>query len=977
MLSFLTRAAVRRASVTLLLTAAILIFGAYAVTQLKQELTPSIDFPVITILTSYPGAESQTVADTISTPIEQAVSGVEGLQNVQSTSTNGVSIIIASFEYGTDMKGAAATIQSNLQSEALPQGATTPQVQTFNFASQPIVQLSLTSNSETPAQLAQLARDQIIPELSKINGVFSVDVSGGDTRQLVITLDPTKLAADKISVTQVIGALQANSLTVPGGTVDQNGFAIPVVTTHKFSSAQDVCTLLVGATPSAAAGSAGAASGATSSSATTLCSAPGAHPGQILLADVATVAQSDTPTDGISRTNGQPSVGIDITKTQDANTVTVSDAVHAQLSALKLPSDVSVVTLSDQATYITQSINDLVKEGLLGAGFAVLVIFLFLFNVRSTLVSAISIPMSLLVAFIVLYVAGISLNVLTLGGLAIAIGRVVDDAVVVLENIYRHVQLGERPRKAVITATREVGAAVTASTATTLAVFAPLAFVGGLVGEFFRPFAVAVVVALAASLLVALTVVPVLASYFVRPGRRARREAASGHAHEDNTWLQRIYTPVLRWSLGHRWIVVTVALILFVLSLSTLARIPTSFLSAGGPKTVIITIAPPPGADLQAISNEASKVENVLHSDSGVQQFQTTIGGSGSTAALRSLIGGGAGNTATITAILSSDADLEATASDLRSQLSAPAIASGYSITVTDSAASNNQFQVTLSGGDTAALDSAGKQVLGVVQHEANTANATSDASAVAPTVVVTVDPTKAALYGLTAAQVGQQVRAGLTSQTAVQMTTSDINNGQPTDVVVQVNTTSLQGAQGVDLANFPIFYAVGGRAGSVPLGGRHALDPAEPGGGDTRRWPAVGDDQRRHHRAEHRQGVGGPATEDQRPESAGEHHSQLRRHHVAAEHWVQRSDLRDARRDRAGLRAHGADLRVADRSVHSALRAATGGHRRVPGAAADRANAEHLGDDRPADAGGHRGDERHRAARHGEAAREARHVHA
>ena len=153
-----------------------------------------------------------------------------------------------------------------------------------------------------------------------------------------------------------------------------------------------------------------------------------------------------------------------------------------------------------------------------------------------------------------LYVAGISLNVLTLGGLAIAIGRVVDDAVVVLENIYRHVQSGERPRKAVISATREVGTAVTASTATTLAVFAPLAFVGGLVGEFFRPFALAVVVALAASLLVALTIVPVLASYFVRPGRRARREAASGHAHEDNTWLQRIYTPALRWSLGHRWI---------------------------------------------------------------------------------------------------------------------------------------------------------------------------------------------------------------------------------------------------------------------------------------------------------------------------------------------------------------------------------------------------------------------------------------
>src|SRR5262249_9258082 len=369
----------------------------------------------------------------------------------------------------------------------------------------------------------------------------------------------------------------------------------------------------------------------------------------IVLADVATVAQSDTPTDGIARTNGAPSVGIAVTKTQDANTVSVSDAVNAKLDDLKakLPSDVTITILQDQASFIKQSITGLVNEGLLGAGFAILVIFLFLFNIRSTLVSAISIPVSLLVAFLVLYVTGISLNVLTLGGLAIAVGRVVDDAVVVLENIFRHVQAGEPPRRAVLTATREVGTAVTASTATTLAVFAPLAVVGGLVGEFFRPFALAVVVALAASLLVALSIVPVLAKYLVRPGRRAvRAHQVDRSPSEGDTWLQRIYTPILRVALGHRMLTLGLAIVLFAASISTVARIPTSFLSTGSQKIIAITVSPPPGADIQAVSQEATKVEAVLHQDSRVKEYETTIGGGGSMQVLRALFIGGSGTSA-------------------------------------------------------------------------------------------------------------------------------------------------------------------------------------------------------------------------------------------------------------------------------------------------------------------------------------------
>jgi HAE1 family hydrophobic/amphiphilic exporter-1 len=813
----LTRLAVRKSTITLLLVVGILLFGGFATTQLQQELLPSVDFPVITILTTYPGAEPQTVADTVSAQVEQAVNGLPGLQTVQSTSINGESIVLATFDYGTDMQATQQTISSNLQGVSLPSGASAPQIKTFNLQSQPILQLSLSSNSETPAQLAQLARTQIIPALKTVAGVSNIDLLGGGARQLLIKLDPKKLAARGISVQQIVALLQQNSLTVPGGTVDSQGFSVPVVTNHQFQSVQDLCGLVVGGT---AAGTS-ARGGTTGTNPTALCQPIAHQPGQVLLEDVGAIQQSDNTTDGISRTNGVPSVGINITKAQSANTVTVANAVKSKLDDLKskLPGDVNIITLQDQSTFITQSINGLVREGLLGAGFAILVIFFFLLNIRSTLVTAISIPCSLLVAFIILYAANISLNVLTLGGLAIAIGRVVDDAIVVLENIYRHVQAGEPVRRAVMSAPREVGTAITSSTATTVAVFLPLAFIGGLVGQFFRPFALAVVTALAASLLVALTIIPALAKYFVRPSRKAAQALRRGQPlAEENTWLQRSYAPVLRWALGHRAITLIVAVVLFFVSIASVSRIPTSFLNQGSQKIVSITVSPPPGSDIQAVSTEAARVENVLHQDSSVKSYQTTIGGSGSLNALRSVVlGGGSSNSASIIVTLQDTADLEATTTELRSKLAAPDIAGRFFIEVQSFSAANSQFQVTLSSDDQQALKSAAQQVLSIVQNEANTANPSSDASAVAPTAFITVDPSRAALYGLTTAQVGQQIRADLAGQTAIQIVTNDFNSGQPTDVVVQMDTTGLASQQGIN--NLPIFYGAGGRSGVVALG--------------------------------------------------------------------------------------------------------------------------------------------------------------
>ncbi len=323
---------------------------------------------------------------------------------------------------------------------------------------------------------------------------------------------------------------------------------------------------------------------------------------------------------GVSRTDGQPSIGLAIAKTEQAATVEVAHAVQNRLDELlaDLPPGLEIVPILDQSTFIDQSIDGLVREGLLGALFAVLVIFLFLAHVPTTVVAALSIPLSVLVALGALKVGDLTLNIITLGALAVAVGRVVDDSIVVLENIYRHVRIGgEPPAQAVITATREVASAITSSTLTTVAVFLPLGLVGGITGQLFLPFAITVTVALLASLVVALTVTPVLGRYLV--GR------ATPGVHRDG-WLQRTYDRTLRWSLGHRPAVLGLAVASFVGAAVLVPSIPTAFLPAQADKFVLVNVAPDPGLSQERLLDATERIEEGLAADPEVTHYQTTLG---------------------------------------------------------------------------------------------------------------------------------------------------------------------------------------------------------------------------------------------------------------------------------------------------------------------------------------------------------------
>ncbi|HEY8294094.1 MAG TPA: efflux RND transporter permease subunit, partial [Micrococcaceae bacterium] len=482
------------------------IFGVITMGSLKQELIPSIEFPQITVVSSMPGASPAVVDKQVSEPLETALNAVEGLESSTSTSRSGASTINLSFTYGTNLDRARNQIDRAISNarRVLPDGVD-PQAIAGSISDFPIVFLAVSSDKPLSVLNADLQR-LAVPKLTKIDGVRGADVTGANSQHIAILPDPARLAAAGAGVAAISDALKNNGSLVPAGSLTEAGKSLSLQIGSPVDSLDAIRSLPLAGTKAAAGSSA------------------------VTIGDVASVALADDPATSITRTNGQPTLALSVTKKPEADTVTLSHQIQAELPDIQaaLGSNAKFTTVLDQAPFIEKSIRDLTTEGLLGLGFAVLVILLFLLSVRSTLVTAISIPLSLLITFIALWTTKYSLNILTLGALTIAIGRVVDDSIVVIENIKRHLSYGEDKRSAILSAIREVAGAVTASTLTTVAVFLPIAFVGNIAGELFRPFALTVTIALLASLAVSLTIVPVLAYWFLKSPRGAALPAAEG-----------------------------------------------------------------------------------------------------------------------------------------------------------------------------------------------------------------------------------------------------------------------------------------------------------------------------------------------------------------------------------------------------------------------------------------------------------------
>ncbi len=499
----LTRASLTHRTVAMLLSLLIIAVGVYAAGILKQELIPSMDIPRASIVAIYPGASPEVVERDVAKRLESAVRAVNGVTRVTSVSSSGAAQLRAEWDYGTSADKVVGDIRTAVDSTraAMPAEVTT-RVVAGSFDDIPVLVLAVSSDAD-PETFAAAVRDVVVPRMKTVRGVREVTLSGTQAKQVSITLRQDALTTYGVDPGTIGQFFAANATAIPAGTVRTGTDNLDVQVGRTFASVDDIKQLRLQGTD-----------------------------GPLELQQVADVAIQPVDSTTISRVNGKPSLTLMVTKTVDGNTVTVAQGVRALLPDLArgLGDNAAFATVFDQSPFIEQSIHDLTVEGGMGLAMAIFVILLFLGSLRPTLITALSIPLSLFIALVGLWVGGFTLNILTLGALTVAIGRVVDDSIVVIENIKRHNSLGHTGPDAIVAAVKEVAGAITSSTLTTVAVFLPIGLVGGQAGEMFRPFAVTVTVALLASLLVALTVVPVLASWFMGSGARPLTPAQQARA---------------------------------------------------------------------------------------------------------------------------------------------------------------------------------------------------------------------------------------------------------------------------------------------------------------------------------------------------------------------------------------------------------------------------------------------------------------
>ncbi|ANS79676.1 RND multidrug efflux transporter [Serinicoccus hydrothermalis] len=788
--------------------------GLWSAGNLPRELFPSLQFPVLVVATSTPGSSTSVVEEQVTEQVETAAQGLNNVVEVTSTSTDGFSTVLVELDYGTEIGTAQTDLQRAVLSlPDLPESAT-PQIFAGNIDDFPIIQLAA-SGGEDARDLVDRLERVVIPDIEDIDGVRSVTLSGVADRVVTVDMDEEAAEEQGVTLSTVSQVLQANGVVLPGGSVLDGETELPVQVGSRLTSAEQIAALpmlgqqAVASQQAAAqartqadeaqqaadeAADAAAASpqdpelaaqAAATAAAAEQAAAAVEQTGEVeipRLSDVATVTLEERDATAYTRTNGEPSVGLAITKTPDGNAVEISHELEAMQDDISTAlGGGELVTIYDGAPFIEESITDLATEGLLGLGFAILVVLVFLLSVRLTLVTAVSIPLSLLIALLGLQAAGYSLNILTLGALTISVGRVVDDSIVVIENIKRHVGRGDERRKAVVEATREVAGAITSATVATVAVFLPLGFVGGQVGELFRPFAVTVTLAMLASLLVALTIIPVLGFWFL--GRRTgggKHEPEAPQTAEDDSpdRLQRAYLPVLRTALGRPWLTVLLAVALLGGTGYAVTLLKTDFIGSTGENTLQATLTMPTGTTLDDTDEQAAEVEQWLSERDEVTSYQVTAGSTGGIEAV--FLGSGSG-TATFAVTLEDGADGETFGDEMTTAVELPEGATFTAQAGQQGGPSAAGLEVRVQGQDLDELRTVADEVTELMS-DAGALDVSNDLTETVPALRVQVDRPAAAEAGVAEAQLGQVVQAATDGATVGQV---EIDVSQ-VDVVVR-----------------------------------------------------------------------------------------------------------------------------------------------------------------------------------------------
>jgi len=767
---------IKRPVTMLMIVAIVLVLGFISLSKLGIDLYPNFTFPGAVVITEYSGASSHEIESIITEPLEQMLSTISNVKKIQSFSSEGNSTIVVEFNWGTDMDAAALDMREKVDfiKPFLPDGVKNPMVIKFDPSMMPVMQLSVYGGNNI-VQLKKIVDDTIVNRLLRIEGVASVSVLGGLERQVSIEVDPDKLSFYGLSMQQISGKLKMENLNLPGGNVNQGKKEYILRTEAEFKDVSEIENLPI----------------------------PLPQGGTVPLRNIAKVNDGFKDVSTISRYDGKPSIGLMIQKQSNYNTVQVAERVKKEMVKLKreIPVAIEYESVLDQADFINVAIGNVKNNAIVGGILAVLVLYLFLKNLSSTLIIALSIPTSIITTFVMVYFNGLTLNIMSLGGLALGVGMLVDNSIVVLENIFRHYQDGEEPEIAAVIGTNEVGQAVTASTLTTVAVFLPIVFVQGITAQFFKELALTVTFSLLSSLIVSLTIVPLLSAKLL--SARGINGNTKGKGKKNLRMLsfakfaievfsnfykktEILYEKLLNWSLSHRKLVVITSIALFVISILLIPLVGAEFLPQSDAGSINIFVELPYGTNLSQTDKFVTELVGKIREIPEIQGIMENIGSSGEMLSTS----GANSNQASIVAQLTSLEKRKRSAQEVAEAIrNLAAGMPGAQVKVR--AVSSMDFggggalkpiSIEIKGDDLEKLKEISRDIVKIVNATSGAREVESSHEKGRPELVVKVNREKATLYGLSSTDIAQLVNSAVSGSVATKYKVG----GDEIDVIIR-----------------------------------------------------------------------------------------------------------------------------------------------------------------------------------------------
>ncbi|MDM7916926.1 MAG: efflux RND transporter permease subunit [Candidatus Eisenbacteria bacterium] len=790
---FLSDVSIKRPVFATMLMGALLTLGAFSYSRLAIDQWPDITFPFVVVQTPYPGASPETVERDVTRKIEETVNPIQGVKELTSSSLEGLSTVFIEFDLGTNAMDAQQDVRSKIDQirEELPEDIETPLVLRFDPQEIPIVSLALSSETRSMREMRDFADETLRQNLEAVEGVGQVTLLGGEARAILVEVDPDRLAARSITVPQVMQTLRSENMEVPAGRLEQGPGEKLVRVAGRLKKPGDFEQLVVAVRDGV----------------------------PVRLGDVARVVDSAEEARTAALVNGKPAIGIDLRKVSGANTVEVADGVKEEVERTRaaLPEGMQLSIVRDNSVWIEQSVEDVKTTILLGGLLTVLVVFTFLNSWRSTVITGLTLPVSVIASFLAIYAFGFTLNMMTLMALSLAIGILIDDAIVVRENIVRHVGMGQDHREAARKGTSEIGLAVLATTMSTLCVFVPVAFMGGIVGRFFREFGVTVACAVAVSLFVSFTLDPMLSSVWYDPvaeGHAARGPIGKLLERFNHSFVRlgKRYRGVIGWALTHRFVTLGIAVLSFVAAMALFPLIGGTFMPNSDNEELAVVVTAPVGSTLSYTTDRVREVSALVRQRPEVAYTYETIAG-GFNAQV---------NEGEIYVKLTPKGDRDLSQQDLsvvlRSELED---LPGVEIAVLEAAGfggSQKPLEIFVSGANIEELRRVSNEVLAVVRNTPGAIEAESSLEEERPEVRVDLNRDLASQMGVGIGSIAQTLRPAFAGEAVSRW---EDPNGEQHDVIVRLPGSARESVD--QLAKLPIptggIDPVTGAPRTVPLG--------------------------------------------------------------------------------------------------------------------------------------------------------------